>query len=182
MPPRWYVLLLAAVGAGRLYELSISRRNERLRGGTRAGAVTFPLMVAAHAALVTVPLLEVRNQPDRRPRWTWAAVLAAATALRVWSIRTLGDSWNARAAVPANLQPITSGPYRYIRHPNYLAVILEFAAVPMIAGAWKSAIALSLLNAAVLTDRISAEERLLAASAAYRDAFEGKARFLPGVV
>ncbi|HZQ49926.1 MAG TPA: isoprenylcysteine carboxylmethyltransferase family protein [Candidatus Dormibacteraeota bacterium] len=182
MPPRWYVLLLAAIGAGRLYELSISRRNERLRGGTRAGAKTFPVMVAAHAALVTLPLLEVRGHPERRPQLVWGVVLAAASALRVWSIGTLGDSWNARAAVPQNVVPVTRGPYRYIRHPNYVAVILEFAAVPLIAGAWRSALILSLLNAAVLTDRIAAEERLLGASPAYRAAFAGKARFIPGVL
>lgn len=182
MPPRWYVLLLAAIGAGRLYELSISRRNERRRGGTRAGAATFPVMVAAHAALVTVPLLEVRGYPRRKPRLAWAAVLAAATGLRVWSIRTLGDSWNARAAVPDGIAPVTDGPYRYIRHPNYVAVILEFVAVPLIAGAWRSAVLLSLLNAAVLTDRITAEERLLDASPAYRAAFAGKARFIPGLL
>lgn len=162
--------------------MSISRRNERRRGGTRAGASTFPVMVAAHAALVTVPLLEVRRHPRRRPRWGWAAVLVGATALRIWAIRTLGDSWNARAAVPDNIQPVTDGPYRYVRHPNYVAVILEFVAVPMVAGAWRSAIALSLLNAAVLADRIAAEERLLDSSAAYRDAFAGKARFVPGVL
>lgn len=139
-------------------------------------------MVAAHAALVTLPLLEVRGHPDRQPRLGWAAVLAAAIALRVWSIRTLGDSWNARAAVPDRLEPVSDGPYRYIRHPNYVAVILEFLAVPLIAGAWKSALLLSLLDAAVLADRITAEERLLDASPAYRLAFAGKARFIPRVL
>lgn len=139
-------------------------------------------MVAAHAGLVTLPLLEVWGHPRRRPRARWLAVLAAATALRVWSIRTLGEAWNARAAVPANIEPVTAGPYRYVRHPNYLAVALEFAAVPLVAGAWKSAVALSLLDAAVLADRIGAEERLLDESQAYRQAFAGKARFIPGLV
>jgi methyltransferase len=182
MPPRWYVVLLAAFGASRLYELTISRRHERLRGGTRAAARTFPVMVVAHAALVALPLIEVWRHPDRRARWAWAAVLAGATTLRWWSIRTLGDKWNARAAVPDNLEPVTGGPYRYIRHPNYVAVTLEFLAVPLVAGAWRSAVLLSALNAAVLTDRITDEERLLDASPAYRAAFAGKARFIPGVI
>lgn len=174
--------MLAAFGAGRLYELTISRRHERARGGTRAAARTFPVMVAAHVALVGLPLVEVWRHPDRRPRWGWAAVLAGATALRVWSIRTLGEEWNARAAVPADLRPVSAGPYRYIRHPNYVAVILEVLAVPLVAGAWHSAIVLSALNAAVLVDRIRAEERLLDASPAYRDAFAGKPRFIPRVL
>ena len=138
-------------------------------------------MVAAHVGLVTLPLAEAWRG-RRGPRWGWLAVLAGATALRVWSIRSLGEEWNARAAVPADLRPVTSGPYRYVRHPNYVAVILEFLAVPMSAGAWRSAAFLSGLNAAVLADRIAAEERLLDASPAYRAAFEGRARFIPGVV
>ena len=182
MPPRWYVLLLAAIGAGRLWELRISREHERARGGTRAAASTYPVMVGAHVALLTLPLLEVSRRPARAPNAFWLAVLGAAVALRVWSIRTLGDSWNARAAVPADLEPVTAGPYRFIRHPNYVAVILEFAAIPLVAGAWRSAVALSLLNAAILADRITAEERLLDTSRAYRSAFEGKARFIPGVL
>jgi methyltransferase len=180
--PIWYAVLLAAVGAQRLHELSVSRAHEREVPGTRAAARTYPIMVAAHAALMTVPLLEVWGHPRRRPRWGWAAVLAGAIALRIWTIRTLGSSWNARASVPPGLEPVTSGPYRLIRHPNYVAVIAEYAAIPLVAGAWKSAVVLSALNAAVLYDRIAAEERLLDASTAYRTAFAGRPRFIPGVV
>lgn len=150
-------------------------------GGTRAAARSYPLMVAAHAGLVTLPLLEISRRRRLRPRWEWCAVLAAATGLRIWSLRSLGRAWNVRAAVPPDLRPVTDGPYAYIRHPNYLAVILEFAAIPLIAGARRSALLLSALNAAVLVDRIREEERLLDASAAYRKAFAGTARFIPGI-
>ena len=160
----------------------MSRANERARPGARAAARSFPVMVAAHAALVTVPAVEVWRSRRRRPSAGWLVVLAGATALRIWSIRTLGQAWNARAAVPAEVEPVTGGPYRYIRHPNYVAVILEFLAVPMVAGAWRSAVALSLLNAAVIADRITAEERLLEQSAAYRRAFTDRPRFIPGVI
>ena len=160
----------------------MSREHELARGGTRAAESTYPVMVGAHVALLTLPLVEASRRPRRAPNAFWLAVLGAAVALRVWSIRTLGDSWNARAAVPDDLEPVTGGPYRFIRHPNYAAVILEFAAIPLIAGAWRSAITLSMVNAAVLADRITAEERLLEASPAYRKAFAGRARFIPGVV
>src|SRR5689334_13819413 len=178
--PGWYVLLLAAAGASRLRELSISRANERGLDGRPAASATWPLMVAAHVGLFTLPLLEVAGHPGRR-RWGWAAVLAGATALRVWSIRSLGPAWNVRAFVPRDVEPVTTGPYRYVRHPNYLAVILEFLAIPLVAGAWISALVLSALNAVVLVDRISAEEELLDESAAYRRSFAGRARFIPGV-
>lgn len=107
--------------------------------------------------------------------------MAAATGLRWWSIRSLGDQWNVRAVVPNNLQPVQSGPYRWIRHPNYLAVILEFAALPMAGGAWISAIGLSVLDGVVLLDRIAAEESLLFEVLAYQEAFSDKARFIPGI-
>jgi len=180
-PPAWYVVLLALVGFERGREIAISKNHEQTRGGTRAARRTYPLMVAAHVGLFTLPLLEVSVRPHRGPRWGWAIVLGAATALRVWSIRSLGSSWNVRAAVPEDLVPVQSGPYRYVRHPNYVAVVLEFMALPLIAGAWRSALLLSSLNAFVLFDRIREEERLLERSDDYRQAFAGRARFVPGV-
>jgi methyltransferase len=180
--PGWYLALVTAVAAERLRELAISRRNETATGGVRAASRTYPLMVAAHVGLLTLPLLEAARRPPRAPRWPWVAVLGAATALRIWSIRSLGQAWNVRAAVPDELEPVIEGPYAFIRHPNYVAVVLEFLALPLIAGARSSALLLSALNALVLFDRISAEERLLESSPAYRRAFAGRARFIPGLV
>jgi len=172
--------VVAAVGAQRLRELALSRRNERGVRGARAAARTYPLMVAAHVGLCTLPLVEVsvRRRRARVPA-LWLGVLGAATALRWWSIGTLGASWNVRAVVPAGLRPVADGPYRFLRHPNYLAVALEFAALPLAGGATWSAAALSVLNAVVLADRIRDEERLLAAVPGYEEAFRGRARLLP---
>jgi methyltransferase len=181
--PGWFVALTAVMAAQRLSELALSRRRERaLPGGTQAAASTYPLMVAVHAALLTLPVVEVAAL-HRRPRapLAWIGVLGAATLLRRWSIRTLGASWNARAVVPSDLRPVVDGPYRLIRHPNYLAVVLEFLALPLAGGAWLSAIGLSALNALVLVDRIREEERLLAAIPGYGRALGGRARFIPGL-
>ena len=170
------------MGVQRLRELALSRGNERRVRGTRAAARTYPLMVAVHAGLCTLPLVEATLR-RRRPRAPalWLGVLGAATALRWWSIATLGESWNVRAVVPADLQPVSRGPYRFVRHPNYLAVALEFAALPMAGGATWSALGLSLVNALVLADRIREEERLLAAVPGYEEAFRNRARLIPGV-
>jgi len=174
--------LVAAVGALRLRELARSRRNERGLRGPRAAARTYPLMVAAHVGLCTLPLVEaaVRRRRPRAPA-LWLGMLGAATALRWWSVATLGASWNVRAVVPADLRPVTAGPYRFVRHPNYVAVALEFAALPLAGGATWSALGLSLLDAVVLADRIRAEERLLAAVPGYEEAFRGRARLVPGL-
>ncbi|MGH7642670.1 MAG: isoprenylcysteine carboxylmethyltransferase family protein [Candidatus Dormibacteria bacterium] len=178
----WYALLVGALALQRGRELALSKRLESARPGPRAAPRTFLLMVAVHVALFLLPLVEV-HLASRRPRWVgfWIALLAAATGLRWWSIRSLGDQWNVRAAVPPDLRPVTTGPYRWIRHPNYLAVILEFAALPMAGGAWVSALTLSALDGAVLMDRIQAEEALLAAADGYQQAFGAKARFIPGI-
>lgn len=180
-PPIWYLAVLGANAGMRVSELALSRRNERLRGGAPSAPATYPFLVAAHVALAVMPLVEVSIRGRARPHWGWGAMLVGATALRVWCITSLGTAWNVRASVPADLEPVVSGPYRYVRHPNYLAVILEFLAVPLAAGAWFSAIVLSAWNGLVLFDRIRAEERALDASAAYRRAFAGKARFIPGM-
>jgi methyltransferase len=176
---------VAAVGAQRLRELALSRGHERGRRGRRAAARTYPLMVAAHVALCTLPLVEVaarRPRPRAGAALAWTGLLAGATALRWWSIRSLGGSWNVRALVPEDLRPVTTGPYRFLRHPNYLAVALEFLALPMAGGATWSAVGLSLLDAAVLWDRIRDEDRLLAQVPGYEDAFRGRARVLPGLL
>src|SRR4029077_16175001 len=128
----WYVALVALVGAQRVRELALSRRHERATGGVQAAARSYPLMVAAHVALFVLPLAEVATL-RRRPRapLVWVGVLGLATGLRWWSIRTLGESWTGGAVVPADLRPATAGPYRFVRHPNYLAVALEFLALPL---------------------------------------------------
>jgi methyltransferase len=182
--PWWYAAVLAAVAAQRVRELSISRRNSRGAGGSPSAPRTYPLIVAAHVALFALPPLEIhlaRRRPGGRAALAWLGLLAAATGLRWWSIQSLGDSWNVRAQVPDDLEPVTSGPYRLLRHPNYLALLIEFVALPMAGGAWLSAIGLSALNGAVLAIRIRAEEAQLERSPAYREAFRRKARLIPGV-
>ncbi|HEY6537717.1 MAG TPA: isoprenylcysteine carboxylmethyltransferase family protein [Candidatus Dormibacteraeota bacterium] len=178
----WYPVLVGGLALARARELTISRRRERSRPGQLAAAGTFPLMVGAHVGLFILPLVEVAAL-RRRPRWVpfWLALLLAATGLRWWSIRTLGDQWNVRAAVPSDLRPVTAGPYRWIRHPNYLAVVLEFLALPMAGGAWMSALGLSAWDGLVLIDRVRGEEALLFAVPSYRAAFERKSRLIPGI-
>jgi len=182
--PWWYSAVLAAVAAQRLRELTISRRNTLAGGGAPSSPGTYPLIVAAHLGLFLLPPLEIRlahRRPTGRAAAAWLALLAAATGLRWWSIRSLGGSWNVRALVPDDLEPVTSGPYRFLRHPNYLALLAEFVALPMAGGAWLSAVGLSALNGAALAARIRAEEAQLERSAAYREAFSHKARLIPGI-
>ena len=181
-PPAWYLAVWAFSASQRLRELRISRRREAGLAGERACPGGYPLMVAAHLGLFLVPPPEVYLRGARcRRRLPWIPLLGGAHWLRRSSVRALGPYWNVRAKVPAEVAPVTSGPHRFIRHPNYVAVGLEFLALPLAGGAPLSAASLSCVNALVLACRIRAEERLLARSPAYRRAFEGRARFIPGV-
>jgi methyltransferase len=183
--PGWYIGVVAVSAGLRLVELALSSRYERDLSGTRAAEASYPLMVATHTALFALPLVEVAAARPRRPPSlivVGALGLLGATLLRWWSIWSLGRAWNVRAVVPDDLEPVERGPYRHIRHPNYVAVALEMAALPLLAGAWRSAIALSLADVLVLTHRIRAEEALLDANPTYRRRFAGKPRFIPKLI
>jgi methyltransferase len=99
--------------------------------------------------------------------------------VRYWAIRTLGASWNARAVVDPARGFVARGPYRFVRHPNYLAMLVECLSIPLVLGAWRSALVLNLLHAWVLARRIRAEERLLFALPGYAETMGTKGRLLP---
>ena len=173
--------LVLGMGAQRLIELRISARNRRSIGtADQASRSTYPLMVATHVALFAVCAWPRPRRHVPRPVEVAALMgLAASAGLRMWVIRTLGDDWNVTAHVRPDIHIETGGPYRFIRHPNYVAVALEFACLPLAVAAVPEGVALSLANAAVLVPRIRAEERLLDAIPGYREAFRGVPRFLP---
>jgi methyltransferase len=166
----WYALLVLAVGAERIAELTVARRNARwslAHGAVEAGHRHYPAMVALHCGLLAGCLAEawVAGRPfDAVLGWTMTAVVAAAQALRWWCIRTLGPRWNTRVLVVPGLPLVSAGPYRRLRHPNYVAVVAEGLALPLVRGAWLTALAFGVLNAALLTVRIRCENRALVRS------------------
>jgi methyltransferase len=173
-------VLVAGLGAMRLAEVAWSSRNLRRSGaGGRAAPRSFPLMVAANVALFTLCVVPRRRRPPPAVEAAALAGLAAAVGLRLWVIASLGPAWNVKGLVPEEMTVVTRGPYRWVRHPNYLAVIVEFACLPVAVGAYGEAVLLSAANAAVLVPRIRAEETLLDRVPGYREAFAGVPRFLP---
>ncbi|MFI6090555.1 isoprenylcysteine carboxyl methyltransferase family protein [Streptomyces sp. NPDC051218] len=170
----WYGLLVAAVAAERVAELVVARRNERwsmARGAAVAGEGHYPVMVALHTGLLAACLAEtwLADRPFV-PALAWAmvCVLAGSQALRWWCIHTLGPRWNTRVIVVPGLPLVKSGPYRlrWLRHPNYVAVVAEGVALPLVHTAWVTAAVFTVLNAALLTVRIRCENRALAVSTA----------------
>jgi len=185
MPERiGFFVLVALFAAERLVELGLTRRNlgARRREAGAAGRGNFAWMVSLHVALLVLPPIEVLLRDTAAAPavfWSCAAVLILAQALRWWSIASLGRAWNVRAVVDPELGFVQRGPYRWIRHPNYLAVVLEFLALPAAGGAWISWIALNALHAPVLRRRIEAEERELRAVPGYAHAMGAKGGLWP---
>ena len=162
-----YYLFIVLIGLERLVELAVSRRNADwsfARGGREFGQGHYPVMVAMHSALLLSCMAEVAFA--HRPfipalGWPMVAVVAASTVVRWWCVATLGKHWNPRLIIVPGTELVRSGPYRWIHHPNYTAVAVEVAALPLVHSAWLTAIVFTIANAAVLRVRITAENLAL---------------------
>jgi methyltransferase len=164
----WYVVLVAAVGVERLAELVVAQRNlawSRERGGVEFGSAHYPLMVVLHTGLLAGCLAEVfwLHRPFIPALgWPMLAVVIAAQLLRWWCITTLGRQWNTRVVVIPGAERVSGGPYRLIPHPNYVAVVAEGVALPLVHTAWITAAVFTVLNAALLYTRVNVENAALA--------------------
>ncbi len=191
----WRLGVVALVALQRLAEVAWSAYRARQDG--RAGSARllpepgYRWMVLVHGGWLAGCLIEPLLWPQAATSgawalgglWAavWAAIWMAALGLRCWVLASLGRLWSVRL-VQRTTQPIvTAGPYAWLRHPNYLAVVLEIAAVPLLIGAWRTALAGSLANLAVLVPRIRREERYLLSLPGYRTAFGAKKRLIPWV-
>jgi methyltransferase len=176
-----YLALVAAVAVERGVELVVSRRHERAlaaRGAIERGRGHYPAMVLLHAGTLAGCAAGALLRPVPPP-WALgaAAAVLGAEGLRWWAVATLGERWTTRVLVLPDAPPITGGPYRILRHPNYLAVVVELAALPLAWGLLGLSLLASVANVAVLAIRIRAEERAL--GPAWASAFERTPRFLP---
>lgn len=162
------VLFLVVLAAQRIGELVHSARNERClraRGAREHAAGHFPLLVLVHVLFPVLLVGEVLGLGARPgPLWPlWLSVWLAAQALRYAAVRALGERWSVRIWVVPGEPLVRRGPYRFLRHPNYLAVVLELIAAPLAFGAWRTALVVSAIDLVALALRIRAEERALGA-------------------
>ncbi|TDD37331.1 hypothetical protein E1286_37450 [Nonomuraea terrae] len=163
-----YALLIGLVVLERLAELVVARRNlawARSKGGVEYGRRHYPWIVAAHVALLAAAPAEVWLLD--RPfvpvlGWPMLAVVVLAQGLRWWCIGTLGRRWNTRVVVVPGMALVDRGPYRWLRHPNYVAVVAEGIALPLVHSAWLTALVFTVVNAVLLTIRVRVEDSALA--------------------
>jgi methyltransferase len=164
----WYVLLIAVVGVERVVELVVSKRNwawSQARGGTEFGAGHYPVMVVLHVALLVGCLVEplvLHRTFIPALGWPMLGVVVAAQVLRWWCITTLGPQWNTRVIIVPGASRVEGGPYRWVPHPNYVAVVVEGIALPLVHTAWITALVFTVLNAALLRTRLKVENDALA--------------------
>jgi methyltransferase len=162
-----FTVLVAAVGLERVAELVVSNRNIRWsldQGGFETGQRHYVVMVALHTALLAGALAEVWLAPRTFvPALGWAmfALVLASQALRWWCIASLGRLWNTRVVVVPGLTRVTRGPYRWLTHPNYVAVVVEGFALPLVHNAWVTALAFTAANLVLLRHRIRVENGAL---------------------
>ncbi|GIW23927.1 isoprenylcysteine carboxyl methyltransferase family protein [Meiothermus sp.] len=162
---------LAWVALQRLLELRLAQANLRwalARGGREYGKEHYPLFFLLHIGWMLGWLAEGLARNQLSPFWGfWLALFLLAQGLRYWAIQSLGRYWNTRIIIVPGAKKVTTGPYRYIAHPNYLAVALELFSLPLVFNAWITALVASFLNALLLLFiRIPAEEKALGELAA----------------
>ncbi|MEM7517648.1 MAG: isoprenylcysteine carboxylmethyltransferase family protein [Planctomycetota bacterium] len=186
LAPEFFYALLALCAVQRIAELVYSRRNVQKTEASTLHAsesrTAYAAMVLCHVLFFVLPALEVAHYGVQFP--LWASLIAfvdfgLAQALRLWAIRSLRETWNVRAFIAEGQRVVTSGPYAYIRHPNYLAVLAEFVSVPLIGGAWRSMLFLNLIHLPVLLARIRSEERVLRTHTGWAEAMGSKPALFP---
>lgn len=159
----WRDAILAFVVLERLAELWYARANAvalKARGGVEVGAGHYPLLVAFHVAWLAALILFVPG--DAPVNFALLALFAALTAGRAWILATLGRYWTTRVITIPGEPLVRRGPYRFLRHPNYLMVAGEIAVLPLVFGAWEIALLFTALNLPLLAWRIRIEDRALA--------------------
>lgn len=173
------LVVCVAMGAARLLELALSKRNIEQNADAKDSPKNqriYPLIIAVHTATIAGTFIF-----GRKRSLPWLATLLAVQPLRAWVLLALGKRWNARGAVSPGTEVETSGPYAYLRHPNYAVVIVELLALPMAFRLPKLAVAATVANAALLAVRIREEEAMLMQLQGYAEHFGRKKRFVPGL-
>ncbi|BBX56416.1 Isoprenylcysteine carboxyl methyltransferase (ICMT) family protein [Mycobacterium shottsii] len=162
-----YYLLILAIVVERVAELVLAQRNARwsfARGGKEFGQPHYVVMVVLHSLLLVGCVIE--PWALHRPfipwlGWPMVAVLVLSQGLRWWCVTSLGRRWNTRVIVLPDEPLVQKGPYRFLRHPNYVAVVAEGFALPLVHTAWVTALSFTVANAILLTVRLRVENSVL---------------------
>ncbi|XUX06066.1 isoprenylcysteine carboxyl methyltransferase family protein [Sporosarcina sp. UB5] len=170
-------IVLTIIILQRIVELIIAKRNEKWmksEGAFEAGASHYPYMVAMHVCFFIALITEVLFfNRQLSAVWTiWLAIFLAAQIMRIWCLTSLGKYWNTKIIVLPNAKVVRKGPYKWLRHPNYMIVATELLVLPLLFNAFITAVVFSLLNVWMMSVRIPAEEEALREATNYNEAFQ----------
>lgn len=179
-----FLVIISVIMIQRLLELVIARRNEKWmkeQGALEFGSNHYLYIVLMHSLFFLVLIFEnFAFSREISPIWPLLAVVFVfAQLIRIWAISSLGRYWNTKIIVLPNVDVVRKGPYRFIKHPNYVVVTIELMVVPLFFGAYITASLFTLLNVLMLSIRIPAEEKALRELTEYEGSFEKCNRFLP---
>jgi methyltransferase len=180
----WFLIFWILLIIQRLAEVKIAKKNEktlRSKGAVEAGSSHYKWMVTMHASFFLFLFTEVMFFNAISPTW-WMipfVLFLIAQVIRVWAITSLGVFWNTKIILLPGAEVVAKGPYRFIRHPNYLVVTLELLVIPLIFGAYVTAFLFTILNILMLRVRITAEEKALMELTDYENRHGEKQRFFP---
>ncbi|MFD1206915.1 isoprenylcysteine carboxyl methyltransferase family protein [Sporosarcina contaminans] len=171
-----FIYILMLVILQRIIELFVARRNERWmksKGAIEAGEGHYPFMVAMHIAFFVSLIAEVVffNRSVSAIWIVWLSLFVIAQVFRVWCLLSLGKYWNTKIIVLPNAEVVRKGPYKWLRHPNYIIVATELIVLPLLFNAYFTALLFTCLNIWMMTVRIPAEEKALAEVTNYREQF-----------
>jgi methyltransferase len=177
-------IFIALVIMQRIVEVMIANRNARWiksQGGYEVGKEHYKYIVVLHALFFVSLIIEVTVIDSGFVFWTVAPLIIFLLAQfgRVWALSALGRFWNTRIMILPGAKVVAKGPYRYLRHPNYVIVVTELACLPLIFQAYWTAILFTIMNALVLSIRIKVEEKALEDVTNYKDVFKKRKRFVP---
>ena len=174
-----FYIILSIVILQRLLELVIAKRNEknmRTQGAYEVGASHYPLMILLHVSFFISLLVEVTtfNLTSSPLFLVFLIMFLCVQGLRVWCLTSLGSFWNTKIIILPGANVVTKGPYKYLRHPNYLVVSMEIALLPLMFEAYFTAICFTILNSLMLSIRIPTEERALKEATNYEQYVQHK--------
>jgi methyltransferase len=180
----FFSIFISLVILQRIAELRIANKNEKwmkANGGFEVGSEHYKYIVLVHVLFFLSLIFEVSYfNKVISPLWiVFILFFALAQALRVWSLLSLGRFWNTKIIIMPNVNIISTGPYKFIRHPNYLVVVIELLVIPLIYNAYWTAIIFTILNMFALSIRIPIEENALIRETNYKAVFHQRARFAP---
>ncbi|WP_310258192.1 isoprenylcysteine carboxyl methyltransferase family protein [Fictibacillus barbaricus] len=179
-----FAVFICFLAIQRLSEVRIAKRNERVlkaKGAVEAGQDHYFWMVTMHVSFFLFLIGEVLFLNGSPPKW-WIipfVLFLIAQVIRFWALISLGVYWNTKIILLPGANVVAKGPYRFIRHPNYLVVSIELIAIPLIFGAYITAVLFTLLNILMLRVRIAAEEKALMQLTDYEQSHGKKQRFFP---